>query len=120
MVFEVTDMKPAGRALHSRLKDLARGRQKHTSLAKKTAWALHDGESLEKVVEQIAGFVDDLEKVFPVQAVCQKLAGIEIEEVEDEASLTMRKDAAGGVDAALSDAAAHVFGRTTRFKALAR
>ncbi len=86
----------------------------------RTAWALHDGESLEKVVDQIAGFVDDLEKVFPVQAVCQKLAGIEIEEVEDEASLTMRKDAAGGVDAALSDAAAHVFGRTTRFKALAR
>ena len=106
VVFEDTDMKPAGRALHSRLKDLARGRQKHTSLAEKTAWALYDGKRLEKIVEQIAGFVDDLEKVFPVEAVCHRLAGIEIKEVEDEASLTMLKDAAGGIDAALSDAAA--------------
>ncbi|KAK3905904.1 prion-inhibition and propagation-domain-containing protein [Staphylotrichum tortipilum] len=105
VVFEERDMKPAGRALHSRLKHLARGRQKHTSLAKKTAWALYDGRSLEKTVGQIASFVDDLEKVFPVEVVCHKLAEIEIEEVEDEASLTMLKDAAGGIDAALSDAA---------------
>ncbi|KAK4107287.1 hypothetical protein N656DRAFT_785499 [Canariomyces notabilis] len=99
-------MKPAGRALHRRLKDLACRWQKDTSLVKKTAWALYDGKSLEKIVDQIAGFVDELEKAFPVEAVCHKLAGIEIEEVEDEASLTMLKDAAGGIDEALSGAAA--------------
>ncbi|KAK4108024.1 hypothetical protein N656DRAFT_450177 [Canariomyces notabilis] len=99
-------MKPAGRALHRRLKDLACRRQKDTGLVKKTAWALYDGKSLEKIVDQIAGFVDELEKAFPVEAVCHKLAGIEIEEVEDEASLTMLKDAAEGIDEDLSGAAA--------------
>ncbi|KAM7183171.1 Het-s 218-289 domain containing protein, partial [Rhypophila sp. PSN 637] len=78
-------------------------RQKQTGLAKKTAWALYDGKSLEKIVDQVAGFVDDLEKAFPIEAVCHKLAEIEIEEVEDEASLTILKDAAGGIDAAMSD-----------------
>lgn len=95
VVFEDKDMKPVGRALHRRLKDLACRRQKDTSLVKKTTWALYDGKSLEKIVDQIAGFVDELEKAFPVEAVCYKLAGIEIEEVEHETSLTMLKDAEG-------------------------
>nr|2WVO_A Chain A, SMALL S PROTEIN [Podospora anserina]2WVO_B Chain B, SMALL S PROTEIN [Podospora anserina] len=106
VVFEDKDMKPIGRALHRRLKDLVSRRQKQTSLAKKTAWALYDGKSLEKIVDQVAGFVDELEKAFPIEAVCHKLAENEIEEVEDEASLTILKDAAGGIDAAMSDAAA--------------
>nr|2WVQ_A Chain A, SMALL S PROTEIN [Podospora anserina]2WVQ_B Chain B, SMALL S PROTEIN [Podospora anserina] len=106
VVFEDKDMKPIGRALHRRLNDLVSRRQKQTSLAKKTAWALYDGKSLEKIVDQVARFVDELEKAFPIEAVCHKLAEIEIEEVEDEASLTILKDAAGGIDAAMSDAAA--------------
>ncbi|KAK4643969.1 Heterokaryon incompatibility protein S [Podospora bellae-mahoneyi] len=106
VVFEDKDMTPIGRALHRRLKDIVSRRQKVTSLAKKTAWALYDGKSLEKIVDQVAGFVDELEKAFPIEAVCHKLAEIEIEEVEDEASLTILKDAAGGIDAAMSDAAA--------------
>ncbi|KXX79303.1 Heterokaryon incompatibility protein S [Madurella mycetomatis] len=106
VVFEDKDMKPVGRALHRRLKDLACRRQKDTSLVKKTAWPLYDGKSLEKIIDQITDFIDELEKAFPVEAVCHKLAEIEIEEVEDEPSLAMLKDAAGGIDPALSDAAA--------------
>ncbi|RYP55256.1 hypothetical protein DL768_000011 [Monosporascus sp. mg162] len=105
VVFKDKDMKPVGRTLHNGLKDLACRRQKDTSLVKKTAWALYDGKSLEKIVEQIAGFVDELETAFPVEAVCHTLAGVEIEEIKDEASLAILKDAAGGIDAALSDAA---------------
>ncbi|KAJ4287885.1 hypothetical protein N0V88_007504 [Collariella sp. IMI 366227] len=62
------------------------------------------GGSLEKIIDEIASFVDDLERVFPVEAACHTLAGMEIEEVEDEASLVMLKDATGGIDTALSDA----------------
>jgi hypothetical protein len=109
-VFQDQDMKPIGRALHSRLKDLAFRRQKRTSVVKKAAWALYDGKSLEKMVEQIADFIDELEKTFPVEAICQKLAETEIEEVEDEPSLAMLRDSAGGVDAALSDAATQKIG----------
>ncbi|RYP53535.1 hypothetical protein DL768_001490 [Monosporascus sp. mg162] len=106
VVFEDKDMKPVGRALHKRLKEFAYRRQKHTSLVKKAAWALYDGKSLEKIIDQVASFVDELEKAFPVEAVCYELAETEVKEVEDEASLTMLKDAARGIDAALSDAAA--------------
>ncbi|KAK4233550.1 prion-inhibition and propagation-domain-containing protein [Achaetomium macrosporum] len=106
VLFEDKDMKPIGRALHNKLRILARSRQERTGLVRKTAWALHDGKALEKVVDEIAGLVDDLEKIFPVEAVCHKLAKIEIEKVKGEASLTMLKDAARGIDAALSDAAA--------------
>lgn len=106
VLFEDKDMRPIGRALHNKLRNLARSRQERIGLVRKTAWALYDGKALEKVVDQIAGLVDDLEKVFPVEAVCHKLAEMEIEEVEDEASLTVLQDAARGIDTALSDAAA--------------
>lgn len=106
VVFKDNDMGPIGRALHNKLRNLARSRQERTSLARKTTWALYSGKALEKVVDQIAGLVDDLEKIFPVEVVRHELVKVEIEELEDEASLTMIKDAARTIDAALSDAAA--------------
>jgi hypothetical protein len=97
-------MKPLFRGLHGRLKDLAYRRQKNTSLGKKTAWALYDGRNFERMVDKITNFVDDLEKLFPVEAACRRLAEPEIEEVEGEESLTALRDAADGVDRVLSDA----------------
>jgi len=77
-------------------------------LSKKIAWALYDKKNLEETIQKITELVDELEAVFPVEAaVCRKLVEVEIEEVEDEASLTVLKDAAVGVDASLSDAAAN-------------
>ncbi|KAK3686095.1 heterokaryon incompatibility protein s [Podospora appendiculata] len=106
VLFEDKDMEPTGRALHNKLRNFARSRQERTSLVRKTAWALYDGKALEKVIDQIAGLVDELEKAFPVEAVCHKLAELEIEEMEDEASLRMLEEAAQGIDTALSDTAA--------------
>jgi Prion-inhibition and propagation/Het-s 218-289 len=104
VLFEEKDMKPTFRGLHNLLKERARWRQKNTSLVKKTAWALYDGKSFERMADQITGFVDDLEKLFPVEAACRRLAEIEIEEIEDESSLTALKDAADGTDKVLLDA----------------
>ena len=67
MVFEDKDIKPIGRALYNKLRHLARSRQERMSLAQKTAWALYEGKALEKVVDQIASLVDDVEKIFPVE-----------------------------------------------------
>ncbi|KAK4220482.1 prion-inhibition and propagation, helo domain-containing protein, partial [Podospora fimiseda] len=64
-IFEDMDMQPVGRALHVKLKDLAFRRQKGTSLVKKTAWALYGKKNLEEIVNQIASYVDELEKAFP-------------------------------------------------------
>lgn len=60
----------------------------------KTAWALYNGKSLEKIVDQIPYWVDELEKLFPIEVAHQKLAEIEIEEVDDELGLRTLKDAA--------------------------
>ncbi|KAG7294268.1 hypothetical protein NEMBOFW57_004338 [Staphylotrichum longicolle] len=110
VVFEDKDMKPVERALHNQMKVMADRRLKRhaTSLSKKIAWALYGRKSLERIIEGITGLIDGLEKAFPaeVEAVRHKLVEIEIEEVEDEASLTVLKDAAVGIDTALSNAAA--------------
>jgi hypothetical protein len=45
-------MEPVFRRLHNRLRTFTRRRQKNTSLVKKTAWALYDGRSLERMVTQ--------------------------------------------------------------------
>lgn len=64
------------------------------------------GEPRQKWATRYADFVDEPEKASPVGVVYHKLAEIEIEDVEDEASLTMLKDAGRGIDTALSDTAA--------------
>lgn len=105
VLLEPKKMKPVGRALHDKLSNLSYWRQKRTSMAKKVAWALYEGKTLEKMVDDVAGFIDELEKAFPVEVRCRQLARLEIEEVEDEASLNVLKNSAEGIDPALLDAA---------------
>ncbi|KAH7176235.1 Het-s 218-289-domain-containing protein [Dactylonectria macrodidyma] len=84
--------------------EAARRNQADMQRARKAAWALYDGKSLEKIVEQISSWVDELEKLFPVEAAHQNLVEMEIEEVDDELSLRTLKGAARGIDPALEDA----------------
>ena len=97
MRFEDKDMQPVVRGLHGRRGVVARQRQKRTGLLNKGAWALYDGKNFDKLVEQITGFVDDLEKLFPVETTRRKLVELEIEEVDDEPSLMALQDAAAGI-----------------------
>ncbi|KAH7124960.1 prion-inhibition and propagation-domain-containing protein [Dactylonectria estremocensis] len=106
MRFEDKDMQPVVRGLHGRLGVITRQRQKRTGLLRKAAWALYDGKNFDKLVEQITGFVDDLEKLFPVETTRRKLVELEIEEVDDEPSLMALQDAAVGTDSVLSEAVA--------------
>ncbi|KAJ4066663.1 hypothetical protein NW756_010174 [Fusarium oxysporum] len=102
--FEDKDMQPVVRGLHGRLGVVARQRQKRTGLLAKAAWALYDGKNFDRLIEQITGFVDDLEKLFPVDTTRRKLVELEIEEVDDEPSLMALQDAAAGTDSVLSEA----------------
>ncbi|QUC16993.1 uncharacterized protein UV8b_01234 [Ustilaginoidea virens] len=79
-------------------------RHKRTGLMKKAAWALCDGKNLDKLVEPITGFVDDLEKLSPVKTTPRKLVELGIDEVVDEPSLKVLQDAAAGTDSVLSEA----------------
>ncbi|KAK8054582.1 hypothetical protein PG994_009649 [Apiospora phragmitis] len=93
------DMRAVARQLHQRLGEIVLRRQKQTSLVKKVAWALYDGKQFDKLIEQIAGFVDDLE------APRRQLVQVEIEEVNDEVALETVQDAAANVDSILAEAA---------------
>ncbi|KAK1762770.1 prion-inhibition and propagation-domain-containing protein [Phialemonium atrogriseum] len=104
VLFDEDEMKPIFRGLHNRLKSLARRRQKNTSLCKKTACALYDAKSFDRLLDNITALVEELEKLFPVDVDCRRLAQSEIEGVEDEQSLTALRDAADGVDKTLSEA----------------
>jgi hypothetical protein len=55
-------------------------------------------------VENIVEFVDELEKLVPVEIACQQLAVLEIEDVDDEQSLIALQEASDGTDKALSQA----------------
>ncbi|GJN78501.1 hypothetical protein PLIIFM63780_001995 [Purpureocillium lilacinum] len=106
VAFKDEDMQEVARGLHNRLGLIARRRQTRTGLMKKAKWALYGAKELDRLLDQIASFLDDLEKLFPVETACHRLIGLEIEEVADEPSLLALQDAASGTDNALSDAAA--------------
>lgn len=101
------DMQAIFQRLHGRLRETVRQRQKKTSLWKKASWALYDGKNFDRLIEQVTGFVDDLEKIWPVEAVRRQLVQLEVEEVNDEPALAAIQNAATHVDSILAEVAEH-------------
>src|SRR3569833_1342009 len=106
VLYAVDDLTPVFRRLHGRLTDLAHRKQKGTSLLKKAAWTLYDGREFERTIDQLTCYIDNLEKLFPVESTNRWLAEIEIEEFKDKPSLTALNEAAQNTDKALLDATA--------------
>lgn len=106
VLLQHNDLKPAIQRLHRHFGDVVRRRQEQTSLLKKTAWALYDGKQYDKLVDQITGFIDDLETIWPAEAACRQFAEIEIEEVDDAPALNALQDVATDVDNIMKAAAA--------------
>ncbi|RYC59946.1 hypothetical protein CHU98_g6258 [Xylaria longipes] len=100
---QIQVMRPFAQKLHNRLDAIVRQRQKGTSFVKKAAWALYDGKNFEKLVNEITGFIDALEKLFPAkESVRHTLVEMEIEEVDDEPSLEALQNAAANTDSVLT------------------
>ena len=106
LLFYDEDMRPDYQRPHRRLKAMVLQRQQQTSLMKKVAWALYDAKHFDRLVEQIMGFIDDLEKICPVEAARRQLAQLEIEDISDEPSLRAVSDAAAQIDPLFAEAAA--------------
>jgi hypothetical protein len=85
---------------------IVRKRQKTAGLVKKTAWALYAGKSLEKIIDQIKGFIDDLEKLFPMESLTRDLAALEVKDLGHGQALAALQEAADGTDIALFEAVA--------------
>ncbi|KAI1747811.1 prion-inhibition and propagation-domain-containing protein [Xylaria castorea] len=106
-LLQIEDMQPVAQKLHNRLGEIVKHRRKKTSILKKAAWALYDGKNFDKLVGEVTGFVDSLEKLYPVEAARRDLVRMEIEELdEDEPSLRALQSAAVDTDLVLSEAAA--------------
>ncbi|KAI1110207.1 heterokaryon incompatibility protein s [Nemania sp. NC0429] len=104
---QIEAMQPVARKVHSRLDAIVTQRQKATSFVRKATWALYDGKNFEKLVNEVAGFVDALEKLFPGnEAVRHTLVEMEIEEVDDEPSLGALQNAAANTDIVLAQVVA--------------
>ena len=53
---------------------------------------LYNRKGFNKLVGEVASFIDNLEKLFPVKSACYKLVKLEIEEVDNELSLVALKE----------------------------
>ncbi|KAK9422069.1 putative Prion-inhibition and propagation-domain-containing protein [Seiridium unicorne] len=101
---QVENMQPVPQRLHSHLRAAVSRRQKGTSLLQKAAWALYDEKNFRKMINQITEFISALENLFPVkESVRRTLVEIEIEEVDDEPSLTTLQNAAADSDSVMSE-----------------
>ncbi|KAI4603743.1 hypothetical protein KJ359_003561 [Pestalotiopsis sp. 9143b] len=92
--------------LHRHLGSTVRRRQEQIGLFKKATWALYDVKQYDKLVDQITGFIDDLETIWPAEAARRHLAEIEIEEVDDAPALNTLQDAATDIDSMMKEVTA--------------
>ncbi|KAK4620158.1 Heterokaryon incompatibility protein S [Fulvia fulva] len=99
-------------ALARKVSRLAIARQRGTSTSQKAVWALHDERKFKILVDDISGFVDSLEKLFPaakpmqaqlvVQDAAELVQPAEVEEPEEAAAVL--QEATESVDPALGAA----------------
>ncbi|CAG9956769.1 unnamed protein product [Clonostachys rosea f. rosea IK726] len=100
-----TDTNQALVALRNTMRDLARKRQKTTSLSKKISWALYKQKSFNQLIDDIQNLLDGLEDIFPQQEAYKRMVEIEIKEVGEGPSLQVLSGAAQKTDNLLQEAA---------------
>ncbi|KAI8657167.1 hypothetical protein NCS57_01094400 [Fusarium keratoplasticum] len=98
------NLQPVFRGLHARWGKISPPKQRDVSLIKKATWALYDAKYFEKLIGEVTGFVDDLEKIYPAEQAQRRLVQIEIEDISDEESLTVLQETTNGTDSLLAAA----------------
>lgn len=100
------EMRPVYQRWNERLRDIARRRQKETSLVKKASWALYDRQSLLNMLENIRELIVELEKLdLPLRTPLHRLAQQEVEWDKDRDSLAEFRSVAAAMDEILAEAA---------------
>jgi hypothetical protein len=92
-------------ALRNTMHELARRRQKRTSLSKKISWALYKQKYFTRLIDDIQELLDGLENIFPQREAYKRLVEVEVEEVKDETSMQVLSEASAETDALLRTAA---------------
>lgn len=81
-------------ALRNSMRELARKRQKRTSLSKKISWALYEQKYLTRLIDDIQKLLGDLESIFPKQEAYKRMVEVEVEEIGDRPRLQVLSEAA--------------------------
>jgi len=98
------------RNLHVTTTDIvARRHQDSANIWQKTKWALYSKTKFDSLVEDVTGYIDTLENLFPVaKEVLERVSLQEVSEISDDESLKMLSNMAGNDDKMLAKAAAEV------------
>jgi hypothetical protein len=100
-----TDLAPRFQSIHFKTRAMALRRQNRTNFFQKAAWALYEKKKFDRLIEDVTGFVDSLEKEFPGAEKRQKaLCEHEVSEISDGDSLKLLGDIAGCDDTLLTEA----------------
>jgi hypothetical protein len=94
----ICDLDHIFRDLHHRMHIVAGRRHSHTDSLKKTAWCLYGNKKFGELTQAIAGLINDLEYLFPLEDTHQRLVILELEDVNDGPSLQALEAAAISVD----------------------
>lgn len=98
----LTMLDPTTLKLHQKISKLITQRQRHTSLVKKSAWALYGKSDLERLIGDIMVLTTQLVALFPATTVQQQqLSRMEVRELDDE-SLPIISEIANAQDAILA------------------
>jgi Prion-inhibition and propagation/Het-s 218-289 len=100
-----SDLDPVALTLHRKMQATAQKRRHKTGLLARVAWALYDRKNLEFLITGIKNLTDELEERWPAEPARRQLVSIEVEEIDDAASLTALAEAADGSDDLLRDTA---------------
>lgn len=105
-IFSTSDLSSRFSSLHVTSKEIARRRQKGTNFLQKTAWALYEKKKFDRLLQDVAELMDDLENVFPaIKPVQRELcAGETAEFSKDKQNLEILSKAAKGYDELLLSA----------------
>jgi hypothetical protein len=100
-----TDLEPRFRDLHLKTRNTALRRQKGTTFVQKAAWALYEKKKFDRLIEDVTGFMDTLERAFPGTRERQEALCIqETSEIGGTDGLKLLGDIAGKHDTLLTEA----------------
>lgn len=100
-----TDLDPAFKKLHEKMRQLAIERQNHSGLLQKAKWALYQEKHLRRLIEDITELLDSLVELFPgAQQSQRELCDMEASAIGKGEGITMLKEIAAAQDKMLEQA----------------
>jgi hypothetical protein len=98
-----TELEPNIRRMHDKMRDLALRRQRRSSFRQKTAWALYEKKSFDRLISDVVELIEGLTQLFPATQQRQsELVVEEVREIQSQPAFAEVETAAEGIDTLLA------------------